>query len=268
MAGLQPFTRMKWAICLWVVSVSLHARGSACYATGTPHRGMGVSAMSEAHNRSLLIEYFKAFINERDLDSFRSQVSSRYNEGTLGRILSASNDVAARRAAVLALGIVGGFEHSNTVLGRALSDDDPVVRSMAEDALWAIWFRADTSEHNQILSHVALAISRDQLEQAEVLVNRLIATAPNFAEAYNQRAIIYFLQGRFAESVQDCQQVLSRNPYHFGAVSGMAQSQVRLNRPQDALKSLRRALKIQPHHATLRESIRILEAEIESDGPR
>jgi tetratricopeptide (TPR) repeat protein len=268
MAGLLRFARMKWAICLCVVSMPLHARASTSCGTGAPNRGMGVSAMSEAHNRSLLIEYFKAFINDRDLDSFRTRVSSRYNEGTLGRILSASNDVAARRAAVLSLGIVGSFEHSNTVLGRALSDDDPAVRSMAEDALWAIWFRADTSDHNQILSHVALAIRRDQLEQAEVLVTRLIASAPTFAEAYNQRAIIYFLQGRFAESIQDCQRVLSRNPYHFGAISGMAQSQVRLNRPEDALKSLHRALKIQPHHATLRESIRILEAEIESDGPR
>jgi hypothetical protein len=45
----------------------------------------------------------------------------------------------------------------------------------------------------------------------------------------------------------------------------MAQSQVRLNRPKDALKSLRRALKLQPHRTSLRETIRILEAEIESD---
>jgi tetratricopeptide (TPR) repeat protein len=143
-----------------------------------------------------------------------------------------------------------------------------MVRSMAEDSLWAIWFRADTSAHNEILSKVAVAISRGQLGQAEALVTQLIASAPNFAEAYNQRAIIYFLQRRFAESVQDCERVLSRNPYHFGALSGMAQSQVRLNRPRDALISLHRAMKIQPHNTTLRESIRILEAEIKSDGPR
>ena len=224
--------------------------------------------MSEAHNGSLLIEYFKAFITDRDLDAFRNHVGARYNEGTLSRILSASDDVAARRAAVLSLGIMGTFEQSNSALGKALGDDDLVVRSMAEDALWAIWFRADTPEHNQSLNQVRLAISREQLDQAEILVTRLIAVAPHFAEAYNQRAIIYFHQGRFAESVQDCQRVLTRNPYHFGAISGMAQCQVRLKRPQDALKSLRRALKIQPHHASLRESIRILEAEIESDGPR
>jgi tetratricopeptide (TPR) repeat protein len=224
--------------------------------------------MSDAHTGSLLIEYFKAFIGDRDLDAFRDHVSARYNEGTLGRILLASPDVAARRAAVLSLGIMGSFEQSNSVLGKALSDDDPIVRTMTEDALWAVWFRADTPEHNQALNQVAIAISHEQLEQAEVLVTRLIAGAPNFAEAYNQRAIIYFHQGRFAESVQDCQRVLSRNPYHFGAISGMAQSQVRLKRPQDALKSLRRALKIQPHHTSLRESIKILEAEIESDGAR
>jgi hypothetical protein len=48
----------------------------------------------------------------------------------------------------------------------------------------------------------------------------------------------------------------------------MAQSQLRLKRPRDALKSLKRALKIQPRHATLPESIRMLETEIESGGKR
>ncbi len=268
MTGVQPCRWIKWAACLWLSSLSFDTCSSASDGAGASHPGMGVSAMSEAHNRSLLIEYFKAFLTDRDLDSFRSRVSARYNEGTLGRILSDSNDVAARRAAVLSLGIVGSFAHSNTVLGRALSDDDPIVRGMAEDALWAIWFRADTFEHNQTLSQVALAISRDQLDHAEILVTRLIATAPNFAEAYNQRAIIYFLQGRFAESIQDCERVLARNPYHFGAISGMAQSQVQLRRPQDALKSLKRGLKIQPHHPPLREFIRMLETEINSDGQR
>src|SRR4029077_17101655 len=102
----------------------------------------------------------------------------------------------------------------------------------------------------------------------EVMVSELIAQAPSFAEAYNQRAIIYFHQGRFAESVQDCQRVLARNPYHFGAISGMAGCQLELKRPHDALKTLRRGLKLQPYHNSLRETIRLLETEIEPDGMR
>jgi tetratricopeptide (TPR) repeat protein len=224
--------------------------------------------MSEAHTGSLLVEYFDLFLRDRDLEAFRNRVAVRYNEGTLCRLLAISPNAAARRAAVLSLGILGTFEHGNAALARALRDDDAAVRNMAEDALWAIWFRADTPEHNRALGQVRLAISRQELETAEVLATRLIAEAPKFAEAYNQRAIIYFQQGRFAESVRDCQSVLSRNPHHFGAISGMAECLLRLRRPQDALKMLRRALKLQPYHNSLREAIRILETQIESDGAR
>jgi len=224
--------------------------------------------MSETHAGSLLVEYFKAFVQDRDIEAFRNRVAARYNEGTLCRLLTVSPDVAARRAAVLSLGIFGSFEHGNKALARALRDDDVAVRTMAEDALWAVWFRADTPEHNQALSHVRRAISRQELDSAEVLATRLVAEAPNFAEAYNKRAIIYFHQGRFAESVRDCQSVLLRNPYHFGAISGMAECLLRLRRPHDALKMMRRALKLQPYHNSLREAIRILETEIDSDGGR
>jgi tetratricopeptide (TPR) repeat protein len=219
-----------------------------------------------AQNGSLLLDYFTTFVADRDALAFQNRVAVRYSEATLGRIASNASDTAARRAAVLALGLLGSFDHSNAVLGKALRDPDAAVRTMAEDSLWAIWFRAGTPEENRVLSQVRLAISRRQLDVAERLVNRLIEVAPNFAEAYNQRAIIYFFMGRFAESVRDCQSVLARNPYHFGAVSGMAQCQLQLDRPRDALKSLRRALSLQPYRTSLRDDIKLLELQIESDG--
>jgi len=259
---------IRSALCVLAAFVPFDLRAGVSVGSGTPRLEMGVSSMSEAHNGSLLVEYFKVFLRDRDFDAFRNRVATRYNEGTLCRILSLSGDVAARRAAVLSLGILGSFDQSNTTLGKALRDSDVAVRSMAEDALWAVWFRADTPEHNQMLEKVRLAIGREELVQAEVLVTRLIAVAPDFAEAYNQRAIIYFHQGRFGESVQDCQNVLSRNPYHFGAISGMAGCQLELKRPHDALKTLRRALKLQPYNTSLRESIRVLESDIEPDGSR
>jgi tetratricopeptide (TPR) repeat protein len=219
-----------------------------------------------AQNGSLLLDYVNTFAVDRDVLAFQNRVAVRYSEATLCRIASSASDTAARRAAVLSLGLLGTFEHSNAVLGKALRDSDVAVRTMAEDSLWAIWFRAGTPDQNRMLSQVRHSISNRQLDQAERLVNRLIELAPNFAEAYNQRAIIYFFQGRFAESVKDCQSVLGRNPYHFGAVSGMAQCQLQLDRPRDALKSLRRALSLQPYRTSLRDDIRFLELQIESDG--
>ena len=169
---------------------------------------------------------------------------------------------------MLALGVLGGFEQSNSALGRAMRDSDPVVRTMAEAALWAIWFRADSPENNQMLDEVRLLIGHHRLDAAVALASRLIARAPNFAEAYNQRAIALFFQGRFAESAEDCQRVLQLNPYHFGAVGGLAQCQLQLDQPHEALRTLRRALKLQPHSQSIRENIQVLEAQIEPEGPR
>jgi hypothetical protein len=67
-------------------------------------QGMGGSSMWESQTGSLLVDYYEAFLRERDLDHFRAQVTARYTEGTLGRVLTSSPSVAARRAAVLALG--------------------------------------------------------------------------------------------------------------------------------------------------------------------
>lgn len=224
--------------------------------------------MWEPLTGSLLVDYYEAFLRDRDLDQFRDRVLARYTEGTLARVLVSSASVPARRAAVLALGVLGSFEECNPSLGRALRDSDPVVRAMADSALWAIWFRADSPENNQTLDEVRLLISRQKLDAAVDLATKLIARAPKFAEAYNQRAIALFFQGRFAESAEDCKRVLQLNPYHTGAVSGLAQCQLQLNQPQEALKSLKRAAKLQPYSQSIRDNVQALEAQIESEGPR
>jgi tetratricopeptide (TPR) repeat protein len=260
----------KLKLLLWALAASIpwETQAGVSVSSETARAGMGASSMSEAQTGSLLVEYFKEFVKKRDVDEFRERVRARYNEGTLGRILTGSPAVSARRAAVLSLGMLGTFEQSNAVLGKALRDQDLAVRSMAEDALWAVWFRADTPEHNQRLEQVRHLIGREQLEEAETLVIRLIADAPDFAEAYNQRAFVLFLLGRFAESAEECQRVLARNPYHIGAIEGLAKCQLSLNRPREALKSLRRAFKLRPHNAALGNSIHELETQIESDGGR
>jgi tetratricopeptide (TPR) repeat protein len=108
-------------------------------------------------------------------------------------------------------------------------------------------------------------IRHQKLDAAVGLVGRLISRAPRFAEAFNQRAIALFILGRFAESAEDCMRVLQLNPYHIGAISGLAQCQLQLDQPHEALRTLRRALKLLPHSQSIRQNIQVLEAQIGSD---
>jgi tetratricopeptide (TPR) repeat protein len=242
--------------------------GLATARGGTGRPGIADASRGAGESEWLLVEYFETLAKDSNIAEFRDRVAARYSEDTLCQILTSSPAVTARRASVLALGSLGNFQRSNRVLGRALRDADFGVRRLAEQALWSVWFRADTPENNRALQQVVALMAREEFGLAEALVSRLIVAAPGFAEAYNQRAIIYFQQGRFAESARDCQRVLSSNPYHFGAMGGMAQCLLQLNRPAEALKTLRQASRLRPYDAFLRETIRDIAAQIEPVGLR
>jgi tetratricopeptide (TPR) repeat protein len=248
---------LSWA---WVKSSPPAALGS------TNRHGTMIGGAWEANSANLLVDYYDRLLEDHDFEAFRNRVATQYTEAMLCRILTSSPSCTARRAAVLSLDFAGGFEGSNAALGMALRDGDAIVRKLAEDALWSVWSRADTPEHNRVLEEVKQLISIREFNRAETLVNRLIAAAPGFAEAYNQRAILAFIRGRFDESARDCERVLSRNPYHFGALGGLAQCQIQLDRPSEALETLRRILRLQPYRSELRDSIKFLEAQVERQG--
>ena len=219
---------------------------------------IGAPGMRLPYTGSLLVGYYEAFLRDQDIEAFRRNVSARYNEGTLARLLRAG-EVQARRASVLALGLFGGFG-SNAAVARGLRDADPTVRTLADNALWAIWFRADSAENNEALDRIRSLVNRRRFDDAVDDADRLIARAPGFAEAYNQRAIARFFRGEFAESVEDCKLVLEHNPYHTGALAGMGQCLIQLGRRDEAIKTFRRALKLQPYNDSLRATIAELEA--------
>lgn len=191
--------------------------------------------------------------------SFRSSVRERYTEGTLQRLLH-STDVRTRRAAVLALGLVGTIE-SNAAVAAMLRDDDTMVQRFASDSLWELWFRGGTVDQNWALQQ---AVRQRDAAAARVTLDELIRQVPEFAEAYNQRAIWYFKQGHYARAVVDCETVMRLNPFHFGAAAGMGQCLLKLKKPRAALRAFRQALELNPTLDHLTDTIRTLEEATEN----
>jgi tetratricopeptide (TPR) repeat protein len=201
----------------------------------------------------VLLDYYEEFLESRDPDQFSQKVLARYNESTLIKLLE-STKPETRRAAVLALGYVGGPK-ANAAVGDCMRDEDLFVRSFSENALWGIWFRSSNADNNRELSAIRNLVSEERIEEALKRVNKLIETAPDFAEAWNQRAIIHFTQGELDQSIADCREVIKRNPYHYGALSGMGQCLIRTGRLNDALKTFTDLLKIQPYNEAVKATI-------------
>lgn len=230
--------------------------------------GFGSSAVSA----SLLVEMFERLPelqpgDDEDLwaagvhdamRDFRAAVRKRYTEGTLQRMLAAPH-VKTRRAAALALGLLGTME-SNAVVASALADEDFLVQRFAADALWELWFRAGTAEQNWRLREAA---RNPDVNRARAELDDLILQAPQFAEAYNQRAIWFFKRGELARAVEDCEAVLRLNPYHFGAAAGLGQCLMKLGKFHSAIRAFRMALEINPALEHLNETIEQLERSLE-----
>jgi len=98
-----------------------------------------------------------------------------------------------------------------------------------------------------------------ELTDAIATFTRIIERKPDFAEAWNKRATLYFLVGELRKSLADCDEVMKRNPYHFGALAGYSQIYIRLEYYDRALDYARRALDVNPNMEGVRRSLMLLE---------
>jgi tetratricopeptide (TPR) repeat protein len=98
-----------------------------------------------------------------------------------------------------------------------------------------------------------------QHDEAISILTQVVKTKPDFAEGWNRRATAYYLAGEYRKSITDCDQVLKRNPKHFGALSGLGQIHVKLENYEEALKWFRRALEVNPNMAGVEVNIHQVE---------
>lgn len=114
-----------------------------------------------------------------------------------------------------------------------------------------------------ILQRGRSALSEGDSETAIGHFTRLIDLVPDFAEAWNMRATAYYLDDQLGEAVADIEQVLAREPRHFGALWGLGLILERIGSNKKALTAFRAAFKLNPHLTDADETIRRLAVEVE-----
>ncbi|MGH7385104.1 MAG: tetratricopeptide repeat protein [Candidatus Rokuibacteriota bacterium] len=167
-------------------------------------------------------------------------------------------DPETRRRATAWLGEVGVIADAPALI-EALTDDDEVVRVLAEHSVWQVWSRSGDPEADGLLQIGIEQMSEGDGPAAVETFTRVIEKTPDFAEAWNKRATVYFLMGEDEKSLRDCDEVIKRNPAHFGALAGYGQIYLRLDQPERALSYFRRALRVNPNMRAVQDVIARLE---------
>jgi len=98
----------------------------------------------------------------------------------------------------------------------------------------------------ELLNQGSRLINMGELNKAYELFTKIIATEPDWSEAWNKRATTLYLMSRYQSSLDDIKITLALEPRHFGALSGQALNYIELRKYEKAIQSYKAAQKIYP----------------------
>ena len=203
------------------------------------------------------VRLVKPLLERNDLPGLLEFLKSNWTKEQITSLLP-SPHTDARKVAALCLALVGCRACIPDLVPH-LKDADAMVNQMAEHALWSIWFRgSENEEANHQLCRGTQAMNRRELDHAVRHFERAIALDPGFAEAYNQRAIVRYLEEKYDASINDCLATVEHMPCHFGAWAGLGSCYAHEGRVEDAVEAYERALEINPHMEGVRQLLESL----------
>jgi len=128
-----------------------------------------------------------------------------------------------------------------------LKNPDATVREKATRKIWRFWFQQKGIYGLEIIDRSQKLLDAGEIIQAETALTALIKDQPDFAEAWNRRAFLYYSIGDYQKSLADCQMVVQINPIHFGALHGMGLCYAALGEYSEGIRAFKAALEIQPY---------------------
>jgi len=114
-----------------------------------------------------------------------------------------------------------------------------------------------------LMSRAKKAADDKDYDLAIRMLSSIIEIKPDFTEAWNRRATVYFLKKDYMNSIADIGKVLSREPRHFGALSGLGLIMQDIGDDKHALEAYRKALEVYPRLKGMDEKVKTLLEKVE-----
>lgn len=142
------------------------------------------------------------------------------------------------------------------------SSDEQIEIRAAENLIWTIWIQHENRDNTRLMHIGIKAMADRRFDDAVEVYTALIDQAPDYAEAWNKRATVYFIQGKLALSTADVEKTLALEPRHFGALSGLGQIEILRGNGEAALRAFERAVEVHPRLPGIPDLIRDLKLRV------
>jgi tetratricopeptide (TPR) repeat protein len=140
--------------------------------------------------------------------------------------------------------------------------DDETAKAI-EQRIWALWIHSRSDTATLLMTRVQTAIEGKDLELAIKLLDAIVKIKPDYIEAWNRRATIYYMKKDYGHSIADIREVLKREPRHFGALTGLGLILQDIGDDKQALEVYRRALSVYPRIERVPDLVKTLTEKVE-----
>jgi tetratricopeptide (TPR) repeat protein len=152
------------------------------------------------------------------------------------------------------------------LFGALKAAPDPTTAKQIEERILALWVLSGGDTANLLMTRVKTAVEAKDLDLAVQLLDAIVEIKPDYVEAWNRRATIFFMRKDYGRSLADIRQVLAREPRHFGALSGLGLILQEIGEDKRALDVFRRTLEVHPHMERIPDLVKMLTEKVEGRG--
>ena len=149
------------------------------------------------------------------------------------------------------------------LFGALKAAPDEASAKHVEARIWAMWLQTSSDTAALLMLRAKAAMDAQKPDVALKLLDAVVKLRPDYIEAWNRRATLYYLKNDYARSLQDIREVLIREPRHFGALAGLGMIMQDIGDERRALEAFRKALAVNPHLEKVPELVKTLTEKVE-----
>src|SRR5579885_458043 len=149
------------------------------------------------------------------------------------------------------------------LFGALQAAPDNETAKAIEQRIWALWMHSRSDTANLLMTRAQKAIEDKDLDLAIKLLDGIVKIKPDYIEAWNRRATIYYMRKDYGRSIADIREVLKREPRHFGALTGLGLILQDIGDDKQALEAYRRALAVYPRIERVPDIVKTLRDKVE-----
>jgi len=151
----------------------------------------------------------------------------------------------------------------NTLFERLKAAPDGVAADSVATQIKQIWMHSGSATADLLLERADSALEQQNMPLCIEILDRLVVLDPDWAEAWNRRATVFYLMEDYRRAMSDIAETLKREPRHYGALSGMGLIFLHSGNKKRAYDAFERVLDLYPQLDTAKQAVEELRTDVE-----